>query len=80
LLEDLWTVAHEPLHAKVLTARHVPDNPGNRVEIGTGTMAQLGLTQLTEEGVDGLLPGCCTQRLVAEQEELQGIHDVLSQT
>ena len=28
-------------------------------------MAQLSLTQLTEEGVDGLLPGRCTQRLVA---------------
>src|SRR5262249_20748749 len=57
VVEDLWTVAHEPLHAEVLRACHVPDNPSNRVEIGTGTMAQLGLTELTEEGVNGLRSG-----------------------
>src|SRR5262245_40516778 len=57
LVEDLWTVAHEPLHAEVLRACHVPDNPGNRVEIGTGTMAQLGRTELAEEGVNGLRSG-----------------------
>src|SRR5262249_23371592 len=80
LVEDLWPVAHEPLHPEVLRACHVPDNPGNGVEIVAWAMAQLGLTQLTEEGVDGLRRGRRTQRLVAEQEELQCIHDVLSQT
>jgi hypothetical protein len=61
--EELWTVRDKPIHRDIFGARHVPNNPANRVDALNRTTANLLITDLGEEdSVTASCTGCCRSR------------------